>query len=232
METKELSIVIPAYREAENLKIILPRLSAVLRELNVKSEVLVVDTKEPTDNAEEICRAHDVIYANREGENNYYGDAIRTAIKLIHGECAIFMDADGSHDPEFIKKLFVNRNEGDIITASRYVEGGNTDNSKLSILMSKIVNGMYSLFLNIKCKDISNSFKLYKVVDLRKLDLRSDNFDVIEEMMYKIKKNKGGLVVKELPFLFKKRMFGNTKRNLFIFMLSYMKTLIKLRFGK
>jgi len=47
-----------------------------------------------------------------------------------------------------------------------------------------------------------------------------------------LKKKKKELHIKELPFLFKKRMFGTTKRNLFLFILTYFITIIKLRFGK
>jgi dolichol-phosphate mannosyltransferase len=232
MESKELSLIIPAYKEAENLKIILPRINAVLRSLNINSEVLVVDTREPMDDARAVCEANQTAYYNREGANNYYGDAIKTAIKKADGKYILFMDADGSHDPEFIKNLYANKQGYDIVAASRYVAGGDNDNGKLSIFMSKMVNKIYSLVLDIKCQDISNSFKLYKATDLKALNLQCDNFDIIEEMMYKIKKKNGALNVKELPFLFKKRMFGNTKRNLLVFMMSYMRTLIKLRFGK
>ena len=229
MVNKELSVIIPAYLEEENLRIILPRLSATLKEISDSCEVLVVDTVKAMDNTKKVCEENGVTCINRLNGNNY-GDAIRTGIDCANGTYTIFMDADGSHAPEFIKNLYENKENQDVVIASRYVEGGNTDNSKLLILMSRVVNVLYSLVFNIKCKDISNSFKLYKTADLKDLKLRCDNFDVVEEIIFKLKKKKGNLRVKELPFLFKKRMFGSTKRNLFLFMLSYIITLIKLRF--
>ena len=72
-----LSIVIPAYKEADNLKILLPRINQVAASLNVSYEVLVVDTNIKMDHAEEICNSNTVFYRNREGSNSY-GDAIRT----------------------------------------------------------------------------------------------------------------------------------------------------------
>lgn len=229
MASKELSIIIPAYLEEENLRIILPRLSNALREISDNWEILVMDTMKAMDGARKVCEENGAAYINRSGGNDY-GDAIRTGIERAESEYAIFMDADGSHDPEFIKNLYENKENQDVVVASRYVEGGNTDNSKLLIFMSLVVNILYSLVLNIKCRDISNSFKLYKTADLKNLKLRCNNFDIVEEIMYKLKKTKGNLRIKELPFLFKKRMFGDTKRNLFLFVLSYFFTLIKLRF--
>lgn len=228
---KDLSIIIPAYLEEENLRIILPRLNKVLGDLKMAHEVLVVDTVEPKDNTGAVCAEHGATCLNRSGGNSY-GDAIRTGIANAKGEFTIFMDADGSHAPEFIANLMEHRNDYDVVVASRYIDGGNTDNNKTLIFMSLVVNVLYSVLLNIDCKDVSNSFKLYKTADIKALKLKCSNFDIVEEILYKLKRQKGVLKIKEVPFVFKKRMFGNTKRNLFLFVLSYAATIIKLRFSK
>lgn len=231
MEAKELSIIIPAYLEEENLRIILPRLNSVLADIGSDYEVIVVDTMKSIDNTRKVCEENHAFYYNRSGGNNY-GDAVRTGIERASGRFTIFMDADGSHTPEFIKNLYAHKEGQDVVVASRYTEGGGTDNSRLLIFMSLVVNVLYAIILNIKCKDISNSFKLYKTADLKELRLKCDNFDIVEEIIFKLSKNRPNLRIKELPFLFKKRMFGNTKRNLLVFMLSYIVTIFRLRFGK
>lgn len=227
----KLSVIMPAYLEEENLRIILPRLKIALDKLDQGYEILVVDTMEPMDKTKSVCVENKVIYINRRGGNNY-GDAARTGIETAVGEHIVFMDADGSHAPEFIHDLYKFKDDYDVVIASRYVDGGATDNNKILILMSMIVNMTYSLFLNLKYKDISNSFKLYRANLLKKVKLNCDNFDVVEEILFKLKKANKALKVKEIPFAFKKRMFGHTKRNLFSFTLSYIITIIKLRFGK
>lgn len=227
----ELSIIIPSYLEEENLRILLPRLKTVLSSLNIPSEILVIDTMEPMDNTKQACQENNIKYINREA-GNFFGDAIRTGIKHAMGTYIIFMDGDGSHSPEFIPRLLEYKDDSDVIIASRYVEGGATDNKKILIFMSKAVNILYSLFLNLKCKDVSNNFKLYKSHLLKNLNLYSDNFDIIEEILFKIKKNKKDLKIIEIPCTFKERMFGHTKRNLIFFAISFLFTLIKLRFRK
>ena len=57
-------------------------------------------------------------------------------------------------------------------------------------------------------------------------------FDIVEEILFKLKRLHKKLIIKELPFTFKKRMFGETKRNLVFFILSYIVTLVRLRFSK
>lgn len=231
MSNLDLSIILPAFLEEENLRLLLPRLKATLDSISETSEIVIVDTVKALDNTEDVCREYQVKYFNRE-KGNTYGDAIRTGIKKAQGRKIIFMDADGSHSPEFIPKLVEFKDSYDIIIASRYVDGGFTENSKVLIIMSRILNFSYSAFLNINCKDVSNSFKLYDAGLIKKLNLHCNNFDIVEEILYKISKNNKNIQIKEIPYTFKARIFGKTKRNLVIFIITYIFTMLKLKFGK
>ena len=226
-----LTIVLPSYREAENLKLLLPGISATLSKIERNAEILVVDTVQPLDATPDVCRMYGAKYINRTGGNSF-GDAVRTGIKEAQGNFILFMDADGSHPPEFIPMLYRHREAYDIVIASRYIDGGYTENSRILILMSRAINIIYSLVLNLQCKDVSNSFKLYRASLLKEEDFRSNNFDIVEEILFKIKKRNHDLKILEVPFTFKKRMYGKTKRRLALFAISYIFTLLKLRFRK
>ena len=78
-----ISVVLPAYQEAENLKNILPNIHKVLD--SVDHEILVIDTMEPMDNTREICLTNDTRYVPRTG-GNFYGDAIRTGFAGATGK--------------------------------------------------------------------------------------------------------------------------------------------------
>ena len=227
-EQIELTVVLPAYLEEENLRLLLPRLRATLDALALPWEVIVVDTMLPMDKTADVCRANRCEYASRFGGNNF-GDAVRTGIKQSRGRWILFMDADGSHPPEFIADLWRGREEATVVIASRYTAGGTTENSVALILMSRFLNLSYSLILGLHCRDVSNSFKLYPGSALRRLTLICDHFDIVEEILYKLVKGKDRLSIKEIPFAFKKRMFGDTKRNLMLFVLSYLFTIVRLR---
>lgn len=227
----ELSVVIPAYLEEENLRVILPRLCHTLQALEVDYEVWVVDTAQRLDNTEKVCKEFEVGYVKRQPSNSY-GDAVRTGIQMAQGKYIMFMDGDGSHSPEAVPDLFTWRKDFDVVIASRYVAGGATENTKILILMSKIVNYVYGIVLGLQCKDISNSFKLYNADALKKLELKCQDFDIIEEILIKLRRQSETLRIKETPYTFKQRLFGKTKRNLLLFSFSYFFTLIKLRFLK
>jgi dolichol-phosphate mannosyltransferase len=226
-----LSVVLPSYNEEENLRLLVPRIRQACAALTDAHEVIIVDTVAPMDGTPELCAEEGVVYLNRSGGNSY-GDAIRTGIAAAKGRYVIFMDADGSHPPHFLADLYERREEADIVVASRYVEGGFTENATVLVWMSWIVNIGYRLVLGLKCKDVSNSFKLYPGAALKALELRCNNFDIVEEILYKMVRGNPGFRIAEVPFSFKKRMFGQTKRNLFSFIFSYVVTLLRLRFGR
>jgi dolichol-phosphate mannosyltransferase len=226
----KLSIILPAYMEDQNLRYLLPIIQKEVSEFESSFEIIVVDTEQAMDETPVVCAAMNVRYVNRVG-GNFYGDAIRTGLEKATGEFILFMDSDGSHTPSFIKKLYAEKEQADIIIASRYIEGGQTENSPILILMSRLVNWGYSFVLNINCKDVSNSFRLYRASSLRKFQLKCKNFDIVEEILYKIIKNTPNVKILEIPFCFKQRMFGETKRNLFSFIFTYLITLVRLRFS-
>ncbi|OIP96503.1 hypothetical protein AUK40_04860 [Candidatus Wirthbacteria bacterium CG2_30_54_11] len=231
MHDIDLSVIIPTYREEENLRIILPRLQQTLSRMKIRFEISVIDTCESLDQTRQVCLDNGATYINRE-HGNTYGDAVRTGVQHAQGQFTVFMDADGSHTPEFIPQLYRERASCDVVVASRYVEGGSSDNSGSLIFMSLLVNKMYAWFLGIRCKDVSNSFKLYRTEQLKTITLKSNNFDIVEEILVKLDRIRKPLTIKELPYSFKERMFGHTKRNLVSFALSFATTLIKLKLMK
>lgn len=224
-----LSIILPSYLEEENLRILLPRINYVISCMDILSEILVIDTQVPMDNTQSVCDRYSVKYINRE-RGNSYGDAVRTGIEKSCGFYILFMDADGSHTPEFIPKLYSYANEYHVVIASRYIEQGRTENSFLLTAMSKVLNWTYGVILNLPCKDVSNSFKIYRRDQINQINLKCNNFDVVEEIIYKINKNNPTTKFKEVPYVFRKRMFGQTKRNLLVFVVTYLFTIIRLRF--
>ena len=227
-----LSIIIPSYNELENLQVLLPQLKTELINTKINYEILIIDTVEGCEKTREICSTYiNIRYINRLPTNTY-GDAVRTGINKCNGDFLIFMDADGSHTPSFVKTLYEERHNADIVIASRYVDGGKTENGFILIFMSFVVNKLYSLVLNLNVKDVSNSFKLYKSSYLKNLILKCTNFDIVEEILYNCKVNYPTIKILEIPYIFKKRMYGQTKRNLIIFIFTFTLTLIKLRFTK
>jgi len=184
----KISVILPAYREAENLRNLLPQINSVLKKIDVDSEVLVVDTMEALDDTPAVATENCVRYISRRG-GNLYGDAIRTGIQEAQGQYILFMDADGSHNPKDIVRLFeaAESKKASVVIGSRYMKGGHTDNPAVLRWMSHILNLSYRIIFGLKVKDVSNSLRIYRSDELKKIKLECDNFDIVEEILIRLK---------------------------------------------
>jgi len=221
-----ISIIIPAFHEAENLRMLLPAIHTALSGLKLPYEILAVDTMEPTDNTAEICARENALCIQRENGNTY-GDAISTGIRRAQYDKTAIMDADGSHDPADIIRMYntMRQESLDLVIGSRYIQGGNSHNGPVLKLMSLTVNLVFRVVFQIQAKDVSNSFRLYDSGKLKQLTLDCRNFDVVEEILIKLRRRNKDFRMKEIPIFFARRKAGKSKRNLVAFACSYLKTI-------
>jgi len=206
---------------------LLPQLCDVLKNLNISSEIIVVDARKSCPATAKVCSQYGANHLTRQG-GDLYSHAVKTGIAATKGKWIIFMDADGSHSPNTIVDLWAKRHEAELVIASRYMPGGKTENPWILIFLSYLVNRVFRLVLNLKCHDVSNSFRLYRGDDLRSLKLECENFDIVEEILVKISALSPCCRIQEVPCTFEKRKEGKTKRNLILFTISYITTLARL----
>jgi dolichol-phosphate mannosyltransferase len=224
----ELSVVLPAYRVADSLRILLPKLVPIVGAVSADAEIIVSDAMDPLDDTEAVCAQNDVIHIRRSGGNSY-GDAVRSGIQRSRGRFVLLMDADGSHNPQVVPELWRSRDMAEIVIGSRYVKGGATENPAVLILMSRILNYAYQIAFRLPASDVSNSLRLYRGQQLRSLHLVSNNFDIVEEILIRLVSGRTHSTVLEIPMTFEQRKAGESKRNLPAFMLSYLSSMRRMQ---
>ncbi len=115
-----VSVVIPAYNEAENLRWLLPQLATV-------DEVIVVDgesTDGTGDVVRELCPHATLIRQRPRGK----GAALRAGFAAATGDVIVMIDADGSMDPLEIESFVTLIARGfDIVKGSRHSCGGGSE---------------------------------------------------------------------------------------------------------
>ncbi|MEZ6068328.1 MAG: glycosyltransferase [Planctomycetaceae bacterium] len=126
-----VSVIVPAYREAENLPVLIPRLHAALQQSGMSAEVLVVDDNSPDATPEVMAKlAHEypVRLIVRTAERGL-SSAVLRGMHEARGGVLVCMDADLSHPPEKVPELVaaILEQQGDFVIGSRYVAGGKTD---------------------------------------------------------------------------------------------------------
>ena len=75
-----ISLVLLAYKEEDNLRVLLPQIIEEVEKCNEEYEILVVDTAKPLDNTKGVCQEYGARYINQEEPG--FGGAFRTAIRM------------------------------------------------------------------------------------------------------------------------------------------------------
>src|SRR6202166_4608908 len=117
----DLSIILPVVNERDNLVVLIPRLRALMEREGLDFEIVVIDGNS-TDGTREAAAelGARVVPERRRG----YAGALTTGFAEASGEYLLTLDADMSHDPAFVAKMWRARGRADIVIASRYVRGG------------------------------------------------------------------------------------------------------------
>ncbi len=135
-ENGMISIVVPAFNEAEGLERFHARLSAVLEELPVRAEIVYVNDGSEDDTSGVIRRigAQDRRVAFVDLSRNF-GKEIALTAGLDHarGDAAIVIDADLQDPPELIPELLARWQDGyDVVYARRTARDGDSWLKKLT----------------------------------------------------------------------------------------------------
>jgi|HubBroStandDraft_2_1064218.scaffolds.fasta_scaffold32806_2 glycosyltransferase involved in cell wall biosynthesis len=208
----DISVILPVANEAENLRTLLPRLTALLDREHITHEIVVIDGNS-TDGTRETAAALGarVVMERRRG----YAGAMETGIAEARGDYLLTLDADQSHDPDFVLKMWRARSRADIVVASRYALGGVAYSDFIRRSTSWFLNWMLRRFLSMPVSDISSGFRLYRRDVFTDLKLTSSNFEVQEEIL--VKAYASGFSVVEVPFTYFPRGAGRSHAKLFSF---------------
>jgi glycosyltransferase involved in cell wall biosynthesis len=223
MDTPELSVVVPVLNERENVERLFPRTADVLRGLGCSYELVAVDGGS-TDGTEAAAAAAGarVIRQTLPG----YGGALREGLAAARGRYLLTLDADLSHDPHFIAKLWRARTRADVLIASRYVKGGVAYMPRHRLLLSRVLNAFFARGLGLPVRDLSSGFRLYRAAAVRELALEGTNFEVLEEIL--VKAYAEGWSVAEIPFTYYPRQRGASHARIVPFGLALLKAFFRL----
>lgn len=216
----DLSLVIPARNERENLELLLPALRGVLSSLGIRSEIIIADGASTDGTAEAAQRwGAKVVDEGTRG----YGNALLAGFSASTGSYIATMDADLSHRPSILEQLWSRRADAEVLVASRYVTGGRAEMGLFRRALSLILNRVYGRLLSLPLHDLSSGFRLYRRSVLDGILLRAHDFDALEEILIRIYCD--GWRVKEVPFRYHPRGSGRSHVKLIRFAFAYLRTL-------
>lgn len=151
-EKQRISVVIPAYNEADNI-------GAVLDELILADyhEVIVVDDGS-ADNTVEIAREHGATVI-RHPYNIGNGAAVKTGIRAASGDIIVMMDGDGQHPPADIPRLLSYIGDYDMVVGARTSDSQANWQRRIA---NQIFNTYATYIVGYPVADLTSGFRAIK----------------------------------------------------------------------
>lgn len=197
----ELSVIIPVYNEADNIK----RILSAVENVKINKEIIVVDDFS-TDGTREFLRKKQGIKLVFHKKNMGKGAAIRSALKIVSGDFVIIQDADLEYSPNQYTKLFkpIKENSTKVVYGSRILGKGVF--LKSSYYANRFLTLLTNVLFNGHITDMETCYKMIETKLLKNLNLTSSRFEIEPEITCKILKRKEKIV--ELPITYKGRKKG------------------------
>ncbi|MCC6278568.1 MAG: polyprenol monophosphomannose synthase [Oligoflexia bacterium] len=208
-------VVIPTYNEKDNIIDLIKAIHSIVPE----THVLVVDDGSP-DGTGDLVRAltqvdKRVFLLSRKGKGGLgpaYVAGFRWGLERGY-EFLTEMDADWSHPPRYLSKMFELAGRYDFVIGSRYVSGGGSVNwSWIRKLISR-AGSLYSrVILSVNIRDFTGGFNGWHAKVLEAVDLDtigSDGYSFQIELKYRAAQL--GFKFVEFPIIFEERREGQSK---------------------
>ena len=211
---ERFALVIPALREAENLRGLLMRVRTALALLEISYEILVVDD-DSNDGTEEIVASitdedpRVRLLVRREARG--LSGAILHGWQHSDGTILGVMDADGQHPPELLTELMeAILHGGDLAIASRFAEGGsgtgwNPLRRFISAAATWITHPLQRSSLRVR--DPLSGFFLVRRHCVENVSFQPAGFKLLLEILVRGRVER----VAEVPFAFGRRRTGRSK---------------------
>ena len=220
MQQNDSIVIIPTYNEKENIEAIIRAVTGLQEHA---FDILIIDDGSPDGTADIVKRLmaeefkDRVFLVERQGKLGL-GTAYIAGFKWAlehHYEYVFEMDADFSHDPKDLPRLYkACAEEGyDVAVGSRYVSGVNVVNWPMGrVLMSYFASKYVRFVTGFPINDTTAGFKCYRRRVLETIDLDAIRFKGYAfQIEMKYTSFKIGFKIKEVPVIFVNRREGTSK---------------------
>jgi len=215
MDKKDI-IIIPTYNEKDNIASILEIVFRLYPEL----EIWVIDDNSPDGTAgivSALAKNNPNIKLTIRPKKNGLGEAYKATLiraqKMSDIRHIITMDADGSHNPAYIKTLIGSLSKYDMVIGSRYIKGGGLVGwSWWRLLISKGGNWYVRMVMGFRIHDATAGFVAYKWEVIKDMDIASiASSGYSYQIEFKNAVLEAGYTFTEIPIVFTDRQIGKSK---------------------
>ncbi len=206
MSALTVSVVVPAYNEAEAIGPVMADLHAALKNRGVEFEILVVDDGSTDGTAKAVDPAHARVISHP--ANGGYGRALLTGIEAAKHDWVLMIDADGSYPPAEILKLLDYAPAFDLVIGAR--EGAHFWGTPTKAFLRWVYLRLSGFVSGVRVPDANSGLRLVRkiLVDQRAL-VRCLGYSFTTTMTLSFIMQ--GRFVKNMPIEFRARSGGHSK---------------------
>ncbi|MBU1122406.1 MAG: glycosyltransferase family 2 protein [Candidatus Omnitrophica bacterium] len=183
----DISIVMPAFNEAENIETTVRNCFSTLDKLGVEGEVVVTDDGSVDDTLKilkdlsaEFTRLKIVIHAKNQG----YGAALKDSVLDAGGKYIVSIDSDGQFDISEIPLLIEQKDKGfDVVTGYRKQK----KDSLFKVFADRGLNVIVRIMFGVNYRDTNCAFKIYSPGVLDKIKIEARGYQAPTEILMKLR---------------------------------------------
>lgn len=222
---ESILVVIPAYNEAENLRVLLPQIPRTWQAMTITTLVI---NDGSSDHTSHVAHENGALLA-RHFTNLGGGTALKAGYdiaKALGVSMLVTMDADGQHDPKQLPVLIepIVQNDADFVIGSRML-GQCADYSKLRFAGVIIFSKFISLLLGIRITDAASGYRAISRKVLEESTLVQEQYHTSELIIEAIKHK---FRILEQPITISQRLSGESKKGKdWKYALLFLRTIIK-----
>lgn len=182
-----LSLVLPAYNEEENIRIVVEEALAVLPQYADVFEIVPVNdgsTDKTGEILEELARLDDHVRPVSYTKNKGYGGAVTSGFMATRYEYAMYMDSDRQFDINELSLLSPFVGKFDIVSGFRMER----NDPLIRRINAEIFNIAVRILFGVHMRDLDCGFKVFRGDQVRSLDLISTGALIDCEMQAKLRR--------------------------------------------
>ena len=220
----KLSVILPTYNEVGN---IINLINLIIKNVPPQwdYEIIVVDDNSPDGTYQAVrdsFTGNDAIIPLLRTTDRGFAKSIRAGVEKACGDQILVMDTDLTHDPIEIPKMLHVAQVYDLVSGSRFCQGGNMESTS-HYLASLVYNWLLRIILRTQIQDNLGGYFTISLQNLRRLPY-DKIFYGYGEYFFRLLHyaQKTGLSLVEVPAYYRFRQKGKSKSKFFKMLFSYL----------
>jgi glycosyltransferase involved in cell wall biosynthesis len=206
-----LSVIMPAYNEAETIEAAVRRVRAVA----LRVEIIVINdasTDETGKILNRLAKEGLVDHVMHHERNRGKGAAIRTGVEVATGDAFVVQDADLEYDPAELPGLLqpISSGRADAVYGSRFQGGPHRVLYFWHYVGNRFLTLLSNMFTNLNLSDLETCYKLVRMDLLKRLPLSSNRFGFEVEITARLAQAHARIW--EMPISYSGRTYAEGKK--------------------